>query len=162
MTKEKIAAMLDGRQYGEITDAETALAKENDLVVIFGASDDLCEFRGAIYDEFDCYDGGVIYCDQLPESIETVWGKNDISWTYETTMPHASFRIYDDDELYCIGIVIDLKEVSSAKHLTDTEKLSEENTELKRLLQLASSEVHRPYPEYKYRFELEAEKLMKE
>lgn len=35
-----------------------------------------------------------------------------------------------------------------------------ENAELKRLLRLASSEVHRPYPEYKYRFELEAEKII--
>lgn len=35
-----------------------------------------------------------------------------------------------------------------------------ENTELKRLLQLAAEEVHRPYPEYKYRFEIEAEKLL--
>lgn len=35
-----------------------------------------------------------------------------------------------------------------------------ENTELKRLVHLASSEVHRPYPEYKYRFEIEAEKIL--
>lgn len=35
-----------------------------------------------------------------------------------------------------------------------------ENAELKRLLRLASSEVHRPYPEYKYRFEIEAEKIL--
>lgn len=38
--------------------------------------------------------------------------------------------------------------------------LEEENAELKKILDLASREVHRPYPDYKYRFEMEAEKLL--
>ena len=36
---------------------EEQIAKENGLIVIFGASDDLVEFRGAIYDELDAYEG---------------------------------------------------------------------------------------------------------
>jgi hypothetical protein len=56
MTKEKLATILSGREYGdEITSDEEELAKASGLVVIFGASDDLIEFRGAIDREEDCY-----------------------------------------------------------------------------------------------------------
>ena len=42
MTKEELAATLNGREYNhEITKEEEAEARENGLVVIFGASDDL-------------------------------------------------------------------------------------------------------------------------
>lgn len=34
-------------------------AKENGIVIVYGASDDLMELDGAIYDEFGCYEGGV-------------------------------------------------------------------------------------------------------
>ncbi len=52
LTKEELAARLNGRQYREeITPEEEQLAKENSLVVIFGYSDDLIELRGAINEE---------------------------------------------------------------------------------------------------------------
>ena len=52
LTKEQLAAKLNGRSYrSEITPEEERLAKENRLVVVFGASDDLVELRGAINDE---------------------------------------------------------------------------------------------------------------
>lgn len=35
----------------------------------------------------------------------------------------------------------------------------DENRQLKQIIALARSEVHRPYPEYKYRWETEFEKL---
>ena len=35
-----------------------------------------------------------------------------------------------------------------------------ENRDLKRIIDLAKAEIPRPYPEYKYRFEAEAEKLL--
>lgn len=58
MTKEELAKQLNGREYREeITKEEQQQAKENNLVVIFGASDDLVEFRGVIYDEIDAWDG---------------------------------------------------------------------------------------------------------
>ena len=62
MTMETLAAILDGREIGsEITKAEADQAKAAGLVVVFGASDDLMEFRGAIYDEIGCYtDDGVV------------------------------------------------------------------------------------------------------
>ena len=46
MLKE-FANRLNGREYGqELTPAEAQRAKEAGIVVVFGASDDLMEFRG--------------------------------------------------------------------------------------------------------------------
>ena len=111
ITKEQLAARLNGRQYGDEITREGKLAKENGLAVIFGASDDLCEMRGAIDDEFGCCDGGEIECEEYPGKLRAVWcPKSGGSWEYETDLPHATFEIYEDDELYCVGIVVDLKE----------------------------------------------------
>lgn len=112
MTKEQLAARLNDRQYDdEITREEEQLAKENGLVVIFGASDDLCEMCGAIDDEFDCYEGGDIECEEYPGKLRAVWcPESGGSWGYETDLSHAKFNIYEDDMLYCVGIVVDLKE----------------------------------------------------
>lgn len=61
LTKEELARELNGREIGkEITEAEAKLAKESKLVVIFGASDDLCELRGAIHDELGAYKEALI------------------------------------------------------------------------------------------------------
>ena len=130
MTKEQLAEKLNGREYGdEITAAEEAQAKAAGLVVVFGASDDLTEFRGAIYHEIDCYNGGGVkihaggilqphwdccceYCGYKSivakcATIEAVWCETpDISWTYKTALPHATFEIMEDGEKYCRGIVI--------------------------------------------------------
>jgi hypothetical protein len=61
-TKEQFAALINGRQYGEEMEPyEEKQAAESGLVVVFGASDDLMEFRGAIYDEGSVYDGGTCH-----------------------------------------------------------------------------------------------------
>jgi hypothetical protein len=50
INKEKLADILDGREYGEeMTHEELELSKANGLVIVFGCSDDLMEFKGAIY-----------------------------------------------------------------------------------------------------------------
>jgi hypothetical protein len=131
MTKEELAAMLDGRKIGhEISKEENLLAEENGLVVVFGYSDDCVEFRGAILDEGGVYDGGIVYLDQsgLWESeceenecpyakkeqskcktIRAVWhDEGNPCWTYETEIPHAKFNIYEDEELFCVGIVFEM------------------------------------------------------
>ena len=134
MTKEQLAARLNGREYrNEITPEEAQDAKAAGLVVLFGASDDLAEFRGAIYDEVGCYDGGEIVlvegkpyefdtCDcaaalladklarKAGVSIEARWcdGDSEASWTYRTAIPHATFDVMDGSGLYCRGIVFDL------------------------------------------------------
>jgi hypothetical protein len=132
MTKESLAALLNGREYpNEITRDEEKAAKQAGLIVLFGASDDLAEFRGVIHDEVGCFDGGIIlvardrifednhececeFCgfDQLRKQahpIEAVWGEDDISWQYRTEIPHATFDVMEDGEVYCRGIVFEAK-----------------------------------------------------
>ena len=111
MTLKEFAKMLDGREYRhEITKEEEALAKELGFVVVFGYSDDNAELRGAIDDEIDCYDGGVLEHDDLPSTIYADWCPEDMdcSWAYGTSIQHENFNIYEDGELYCVGIVCDI------------------------------------------------------
>lgn len=131
MDKESLAAMLNGREYrSEITKAEEKSAYQNGLVVLFGASDDLAEFRGVFDDEIGCYGGGELFltnkgplpehednCDcvfcgyerlaKLAVKIEAVWDSEGYSWIYKTDIPHATFDIMDGDEKYCRGIVFE-------------------------------------------------------
>jgi Lar family restriction alleviation protein len=64
-------------------------------------------------EEYGCYNGGVITDERLPKSITAVWCDKErgSDWSYKTEMPHAEFNIYEEDELYCIGLVIDLNSV---------------------------------------------------
>lgn len=139
MTKEQLAAMLNGREYRyEINKAEAAEAKADGLLVIYGASDDLMEFNGAFCDELGAYGG----CDALvyPGGVMTSWedfdDKDDelkaeiyfmnkklavpviadwdtqgYSWVIETDIPHATFEIMDDGEKYCRGVVIAIADI---------------------------------------------------
>lgn len=129
MTKEEFASKLNGREYGEeITREEEAQAKASGLVVIFGASDDLMEFRGAIDDEIGAYEGTTAFiapggllqnssCDACQYfqkardeavKVEAIWDKDGYSWIYKTDIPHATFDILEGDEKYCRGIVLEL------------------------------------------------------
>jgi hypothetical protein len=130
MTKEKLAAILDGRTYGnEIETEERNLARDNGLVIVYGYSDDNIEFEGAICDEVYIYNGGTVYLDETEvfknecddencpyaarelekcKSIRAVWSDKSPCWTYETQIPHATFNIYDDGYVYCVGIVFEL------------------------------------------------------
>ena len=129
----EFAEKLNRREYGnEITRQEQKEAEELSFVVVFGASDDLCEFRGAIDDEAGCYDGGTIHFDKngifedcdsdckyalaakgLCNIIEVVWcGEDDYSWTYKTDIPHATFDILEDGEKYCRGIIFEIDSLS--------------------------------------------------
>lgn len=127
MTKEQFAALLNGREMlFEISSAEEVQAAQLGLVVLFGGSDDLAEFRGAITDEGDVYDGGDLFVHQdglvcVPEEetetvlkcakIEAVWDSEGYSWTYKTDIPHATFDILEDGEKYCRGIVFNLSDL---------------------------------------------------
>lgn len=136
MDIHEFAKFLDGREYGsEMTNEEKAKAKELGFVVAFGQSDDLIEFEGAITDEGDCYDGGILYLTQTGlltvdsqcEScrymkaallkctlINAVWdGEDGWAWQYKTNIPHATFGIYEEGEKYCKGIVFDIRDVAA-------------------------------------------------
>lgn len=129
MTAKELAALLDGNQYDkEITKEQEKQAAESGLVVVFGYSDDNVVLCGAIDDEVGAYDGttfhvtreGVLWapdcnCDECKyfeiakraaTEIKAIWhNSGDPCWTFETQIPHETFRIYEDGELFCIGIV---------------------------------------------------------
>lgn len=135
MTKFEICARLDGREYGEEITAEIEEGiKWTSLVVVFGASDDIMKFYGAIDDEISCYNGGTAYlgkdglienqcsaedcpyfnhAKEQAKTIEACWcdEEGDIAWTYKTEIPHGTFEIFDDEGEYCRGIVFDLKDL---------------------------------------------------
>jgi len=60
MELKEFANLIDGRQYDYrmFTKEELQLAKDNRIVIVTGASDDLVELEGAITDEGDCWEGG--------------------------------------------------------------------------------------------------------
>lgn len=133
---KQLAKLLNGRERGdtEMTEQEERQAKKDGLVVVTGYSDDNMEFRGAINDEFGCFDGGTALLDKkglLPnreniddddeleeyfsrkkkaQKITSVWcpKKPECSWIYKTKIPHEKFKILEDGELYCVGIVFDI------------------------------------------------------
>ena len=93
MTKEELALQLNGRQYGdEISEEQERLAKENNLIVIFGASDDLVEFRGALLDEIGAYEG----CDFMITKPGTEVGTGE----YYNNLP----TYFKADELMAVEI----------------------------------------------------------
>ena len=146
MNKEALAALLNGRNYREeISKEEAQEAKVNGLIVIFGASDDLVEFRGAIYDEIGAWDGTDFFIatpgTEIPvdEDEETfkkakeltpvplrprspvtknkfkaIWAPRelDCSWLIKTEIPHATFDIMSNGELYCRGVVVHVADLS--------------------------------------------------
>lgn len=140
MNREQMAALINGREYrSEITRAEEAQAKASGLIVIFGASDDLLEFRGVVHDEVSAYDGttallhaaGVMpewedfdekddeamaraYFSLKPRAkpIRAAWDTEGYSWVISADIPHATFEIVEDGEKYCQGIVIHVTDLA--------------------------------------------------
>jgi hypothetical protein len=135
MTKEELAAMLDGREMGnEISNEEAALARASGLVVAFGYSDDNVEFRGALHDEIGAGDDTDIdfrktakgYAHfQMPENgwelLEGGWTppatvlrvnakfcppEHPSGWLITSDAPFAPFNIMEDGEVFCVGAVI--------------------------------------------------------
>lgn len=140
MTKEELAALINGREYGaEITNEEAAQAKAAGLIVVFGASDDLIELRGVLHDEAGAYGGTTVHIDSdgfIPDwdgvdhddeeeaalyfkrkgggkSIKANWDRDGYSWVIETELPHAAFDIVEDDEKFCRGIVFAAADLAS-------------------------------------------------
>ena len=125
ITKEQMAERLNGREYrNELTGLDTDQAKENNLVIVYGASDDLMEFEGAISEEFgteayfDKEGNQLERCDDDCMHSQRAFEKaNKIEadytnegWRYKTEIPHATFDIMEDGELYCRGIVFSLND----------------------------------------------------
>ncbi|RKI24682.1 hypothetical protein D7V82_14580 [bacterium 1xD8-6] len=131
MDIKEFAKSISGKKYGypQFTKEEIETAKENGFVIVYGASDDLMEFDGAIREEIGCYGGGAAWVkgervSDAPiavgeKTIKAIWcgGEKDadgqeITWAYETGIPHETFMVYEDGEPYCRGIVFSINDVA--------------------------------------------------
>jgi hypothetical protein len=132
ITMEEAAAALDGDQYGEEGSRELfARMKDAGLVAAFGASADLLEMRGAIGGELGAFGGGEAHIGErgLPKGVclyfekrlewapyvEALWCPDGVegnpSWLMKLSddRPTAQFKIMEDDDLFCIGVVFPLR-----------------------------------------------------
>lgn len=135
MTEQELARRLDGNEVGsEVSPRDVAAAKEANLAIIYGASDDLVEFEGAIVDEVGAYGGAEIYITKGGVVSEPECGNSECKyfaalrktatkvtatwnnsggpcWKIDTeNIGGAPFRIYeeDSDEVFCEGLVLSL------------------------------------------------------
>lgn len=141
MTPKQAAAKLHGSEYGdEGTDTLFKEMKAAGLVAAFGASDDLLEFRGAIYDEVGAYNGKTVYMDEhgpivrrchdedcpydaermaaakkSAKKIDAVFSPKELhaTWLIASNIPHETFDVMEDGELFCRGIVFRLKDAAA-------------------------------------------------
>lgn len=140
MTAAELAERLNGMTYGDrIEPALLAQARADGLVIVFGASDDLIEFEGAIDDEAGASSGEGIrvdaagiepnfetLCDDYDQNglrdyfrrepgfrgITMLWcAEAGYSWTYRTDITHFTFEIVEDGEPYCRGLVFNVADL---------------------------------------------------
>ena len=141
--KELAALLNGREYGSEITKPEEAVAKAAGLVVVFGYSDDNVELRGAVHDEIAAYEGatyrmcadGILH--NWPRDGEEAWSESEAeayfkskqsgfmeivavwmpdettSWAYRTEIPHKTFDVMEDGEVFCRGIVFALSDVVS-------------------------------------------------
>lgn len=137
MSTTEIAAALHGSEYPlRITRVIAAAAKSERIVIVYGASDDLMVFDGAIHDDIGAFEGTVAYLtptgllandcdnDDCPHfarakkhaaTIEAIFSPDDSkTWAYKTTIPHQTFDVMEDGQIYCTGIVFALADVPAA------------------------------------------------
>lgn len=140
ITKKQLAARIDGREYREeTTRQDRADAKASGLVIAYGASDDLLEVEGAMFEEFGAYGGANIrftdngvtpgdddesvlkkYGYAMPplNVLKAEWCPEDepkLSWRITCSLPSAPFTIYEDGEPFCRGVVFELPAVKHGK-----------------------------------------------
>jgi hypothetical protein len=143
MSPKELAAKLHGMEYrDDIPKDVLAEAKKSRLVIIHGASDDLIELDGAVYDERGAPGTNVLFDSEglLPDyesidkddpdskeqfkeffrredsarPVKALWCEEPgICWTYKTDIPHETFDVMEDGNVYCRGIVISLNDLGN-------------------------------------------------
>jgi hypothetical protein len=114
MNKEEWAELLHIREYGsELSDAECGAARADRVLIVFGSSDDLTEFRGVEYEE---YSHGTFFINHTgivdsETSYKIATDYTNKGFIANTNAPHANFNILEEGELYGQGLVIDLNEL---------------------------------------------------
>ena len=139
LSKELLAGLLTGREYlSEMFKEEEQQAKAAGLLVIFGIGADMMVFRGFVRAEREAPTIALIdakgllpfrediehddealkdYFARAPQvrAVDALWAKEEgYSWTFRTSIPHATFEIVEGGELYCRGIVIDVADLGGA------------------------------------------------
>jgi hypothetical protein len=102
---------------------ENEALKDAGIVLVYGCSDDLCEFEGAVYDETGASDGEIVYINEKGnvqfykklkgpcKKIKILWCPNeDMTWAYETDIPHETFYIMEDNEINCKAMLFYLRD----------------------------------------------------
>ena len=135
---DELVSKLDGIDESEI-DSLNEFAKENNLVFIYGHSDDCVEFRGVIDEEGYCYGGGDLPftkkglandTGELEDALNVLMENGyDISsihaqtnvikaardsegvWRFKTEITHKTFNVMEDGELSGIGIAFRMEDV---------------------------------------------------
>lgn len=132
---KEIAKRFDKIQYGDIDHTDLlGLLKPDNLVVVYGASDDLCELRGAIDEEYGAYEGTTlvwggkkfISADDEDEEqdaedmkakgaffIRQIWCPDDEkSWGFQTNIPNAEkFIVMEDNDMYGEGLIFSMDDL---------------------------------------------------
>ena len=103
MNTQQLAELLNNRQYrNEIEDDEIQVAKENNLLVVFGHSDDNVELRGAIYEEYSVGNTILIAGKNDTILIETgtddLYGFDDFDGVYKRFNDLGCVQVSDCDE----------------------------------------------------------------
>lgn len=128
ITRDQMARRLDNIDIDDI-DHQLISAKAAGLLIVYGQSDDLLEFRGIWEDEYGAYGGCDCHIDQngilLNEcdcdcpyfkrinhdnftAINAAWNDEDeeLAWVVSSDAPHSSFTYHCDGEPFGVGIVI--------------------------------------------------------
>jgi len=172
MTIKEFAESISGRQYPfQLTIEERNLAYVNDFIVVYGDSDDLVSFEGVFNDEASVMRNGTIRRINkkgiLPDwdsidhndydevracilgesepcvEIKCLWANSEVPWEYEIDFPHEKFTIYEEDEIFCIGAVLDMRLLKSKEELLEQRLANETRTKLEDLSREQTNKIYR-------------------
>lgn len=122
MNSASLAKLIDGRQFDTaISFLESEMAREFNLVVCFGLSDDLLEFVGAVTTTLQCKNGTTITIDENGNAFDSLSAHNPFgnihvtwqelglpSWLIESDIVHHKFTLFHNQHAFSQGIVFSL------------------------------------------------------
>lgn len=115
MNAKEFAQLLDGREGPYFLPTDLARqAKASGLVVVYGVSDDILKVEGAVDEEFACITGGAAAFEVAgkPVAVIAKWCEEPgCCWSYSLSVAHEVFRIIEDGEVYCRGVVFSVADL---------------------------------------------------
>ena len=127
----------DGRDFYTKVAEVAQDAKKHNIVIVYGESDDLMEFEGTFRDELSAPCKArlsrtqalpawedIDHCDidearkyfgtehEAKWSITSLWREEpNVDWTFKTDIPHVTFNIMEEGEVFCRGIVFSISDL---------------------------------------------------